>query len=148
VKSIRYGNLDVTHRELDTAEEAGSLEMVLSVRAADIAGTVLDEMGKPVTGTSVTLWMPGLASGAPDRATTTRTDAAGRFKFGRLAPGEYRLAAWESIGASAANPNLPSFHGQFDTVASAIQLAEGSHETVQPAFIGAARVQAAMAKMR
>jgi hypothetical protein len=80
---MRFGGQDVTRAPLDlTAGGGGSLEVVLSAKAADLSGSVLNEKGEPVQGVPVTLW-PKI----PDRGNATNgiksanTDQNGSFKI-------------------------------------------------------------------
>jgi len=146
VKSIRFGNQDITTSLLDTTSGGGALEMVLSPHAAEVTGVVQDANGQPHPGVTVTLWMPGLPPfGTLDQARSTGTDAMGHFRFGSLRPGEYRIAAWEKIEQGMGN--LSDFHVRFDNKATAVKLMEDSHETVQPVLISREEIEAAAAKL-
>ena len=147
VKSIRFGDRDVTNSELDTTAGAAPLVMVLSPHAAEIAGVVHDPKGQPLAGTIVTLWTPGLPPpGTLDRARSTLTDAAGKFRFPNLAPAEYRVAAWEKIQPGL--PNVPEFHQKFDAEATTVRVALDAHESVQPILIDRKQVEAAAASIQ
>jgi len=147
VKSIRFGDRDVTRSELDTTSGGGPLVMVLSPHAADLTGVVNDSNGQPLTGVTVTLWIAGLPPpGTIDQARSTLTDASGSFHFTRLAPGEYRIAAWEKVESGL--PNIPEFHVKFDAEATVVRLSEDSHEKVQPVLISRQKVEAAAATMQ
>jgi hypothetical protein len=146
VKSIRFGNQDITTSLLDTASGGGALEMVLSPHAAEVTGIVEDASGQPLSGVTVSLWMPGLPPfGTLDQARTTATDAMGHFRFGSLRPGEYRIGAWERIEQGMGI--LSEFHVRFDNQATVVKLMEDSRETVQPALISHEEIEAAAAKL-
>jgi hypothetical protein len=147
VKSIRFGVQDITRSQLDTTAGGGALEMVLSAHAAEVTGAVLDSVGQPLSGVTVTLWTPGLPPpGTLDHARSTGTDAMGHFRFGNLRPGEYRIAAWERIEPGIGN--LSEFHVRFDETATTVKLSEDSHETVQPVLISREKVAAEAAKLQ
>jgi protocatechuate 3,4-dioxygenase beta subunit len=140
VKSIRFGAKDVTRSELDTTSGGGALVMVLSPHPAEVAGVVSDGDGKALAGVTVSLWAPGVpAAGTLDQTRLARTDADGKFRFGNLAPGEYRVAAWEQIEPGLAM--LPEFHQRFDAQATVVKVAEDAHETVRPVVIGKKQVE-------
>jgi protocatechuate 3,4-dioxygenase beta subunit len=146
VKSIRYGNQDVTQGLLDTTHRGGTLEMILAPGAAEVTGIVTDSNGQPLPGFTVTLWVPGSpAPGTIDQAVSTRTDAMGSFRFGRLRPGEYRIAAWEEIEPGMSN--IAEFHSSFDSSATAVKVSAGSHQTLQPALISREKIRAATARL-
>jgi protocatechuate 3,4-dioxygenase beta subunit len=140
VKSIRFGNQDITTSELDTSSGGGALEMVISPHAAEVTGVVRDPIDQPLSGLAVTLWMPGLPPPSTlDQAKSTNTDAMGHFRFGGLRPGEYRIAAWERIEPGIGN--LSEFHVKFDETATVVKLSEDSRQTVQPVLIGREKVE-------
>jgi protocatechuate 3,4-dioxygenase beta subunit len=140
VKSIRFGNQDITNSELDTSSGGGALEMVISARAAEVTGVVRDSNDQPLSGIAVTLWTPGLPPpGTVDQAKSTNTDAMGHFRFGNLPPGEYRIAAWERIEAGMGD--LSEFHVRFDSTATVVKVIEDSRQTVQPVLIGREKVE-------
>ncbi len=146
VKSIRFGNQDITTSLLDTTSGGGVLEMVLSPHAAEVTSIVQDANGRPLPGVTVTLWMPGLPTfGTLDQAKSTGTDAMGHFRFGNLRPGEYRIAAWEKIEQGMGN--LSEFHAKFDNKANVVRLMEDSHETVQPVLISREEIEMEAAKL-
>jgi len=146
VKSIRFGNLDITTALLDTTSGGGTLEMVLSPHAAEVTGMVQDANGQPLSGVTVTLWRPGLPPvGTLDQARSTGTDAIGHFRFGSLRPGEYRIAAWEKIEQGMGN--VADFHVRFDNKATVVKLVEDSKETVQPVLISREKIETEAAKL-
>jgi len=147
VKSIRFGERDVTRSELDTRLGGGALVMVLSTHAAEVTGLVNDANGQPLAGVTVTMWTSGMPPpGTLDDAESTVTDAAGSFRFRSQRPGEYRIAAWEKI-----EPGLvyvSEFHRKFDGDATVVKLSEDSHEKVTPVLIGREKIEAAAATLQ
>jgi hypothetical protein len=147
VKSIRFGDRDVTNTELDTTAGGAPLVMTLSPHAAEVSGVVQDSKGQPFAGTTVTLWTPGLPPpGTLDRARSTMTGADGKFRFAGLPPAEYRVAAWEKIEPGL--PNVPEFHQKFDAEATTVRVAPDARETVQPVLIDRKKVEAAAASLQ
>jgi Carboxypeptidase regulatory-like domain len=118
VKSIHFGDLDVTSKDLDLMRGTGGrmLEIVLSAHAAEVSGTVRDSKGGIVS-----LWRDGFPK------VTATTDQNGGFQFGNLAPGEYHLAAW--------NNDVPSDLRKFENQAVAVKLGEDSDEKIDPPLI-------------
>lgn len=147
VKSIRFGQQDFTHTTLDlTSGVSGSLEILLSPRAAEVSGTVRNQDGAAVTGVEILLWskqnLPEIFLGAPHRAAT---DQNGDFRIAGLAPGDYYLAAWEDIEADLTYD--PDFLQRFTSQATAITLEEGAHQTAQPNMISREAAAAEAAKL-
>jgi hypothetical protein len=90
--------------------------------------------------------MPGLPPpGTLDQARSTMTDEAGKFRFGNLAPGEYRVAAWEKIEPGLGN--VAEFHRKFDAEATVVKVKEDGREKVQAPVISAKKVEEAAAGM-
>jgi len=148
VKSIRLGGQDVTREALDlTSGAGGSLEIVLSPKAADLSGVVHNEKGDPMQGVPVTLW-PKIPdhSNAQSGIKTANTDQNGSFKISGLAPGEYFVAAWDDIPEAGLAQN-PDFLAQFSGADFAVKLDESGHQTVDTKLVSRERLVAEAAKI-
>lgn len=99
VKRVKAGGSDVLENGLDLsqAESAPPLEIVISSKGATIEGIVRRE-DKPWQGASITLLPEPFR---PDRARWIQraagSDQNGRFTLKGIAPGEYRIYAWEEF---------------------------------------------------
>ena len=146
VKSARYGGQDVTHAPIDTTSgSGGTLELVLSSKAADLAGSVQNEKGESLAGVIVTMW-PKTPDGTPTGgARQASTDQNGGYKFQGLAPGDYYVAAWEELelGLATSTDFLVNFSGD----ASAIKLSEGGHESRDIKPVPSDKIAAEIAKL-
>lgn len=97
IKSIRFGDADVTDKDLDLTSlshgETGgkTLDVLLSPHAAEVTGTVRDSQGVARPGAWVIAWT---AAGERGR---DQTDQNGTFHLDKLPPGDYRIAAWEEF---------------------------------------------------
>jgi protocatechuate 3,4-dioxygenase beta subunit len=102
IKSIRAGQVDVLRDGL-TVTEAGriSLELVLARDGGTIEGVVLDKDDKPVAGATVLLVPDAPLRGRHDRFADLATDQNGRYKFDNVAPGDYKVFAWDDIESDA-----------------------------------------------
>ncbi|MDP9206667.1 MAG: carboxypeptidase-like regulatory domain-containing protein [Gemmatimonadota bacterium] len=147
VKYIHFGGLDVTHDDLDlTSGSGGALEVLFSPKAADLSGFARNENGDAVPNASVTLWTPGrTANSAPDAPRVANTDQNGSFQLSNLAPGEYRIAAWEDIEPGLAQN--PEFRALFESKAAKVTLQESAHATVEIKLIGRDATVAEAAKL-
>jgi protocatechuate 3,4-dioxygenase beta subunit len=148
VKSISLAGREIARAPLDlTAGAAGSLEVVLSAKAADVSGSVRTEKGDPLQGVPVTLWLK-----TPDRSRqdagihTTDTDQNGSFKIAGLAPGDYYVAAWDDIPEAGLNSN-PAFLARFQSDDTAVKLTENGHVSADVKLILRERIVAEMARM-
>jgi protocatechuate 3,4-dioxygenase beta subunit len=148
VKSMRFGGQDVTRAPLDlTSGGGGTLDVVLSPKAADVTGAVLNEKGDPVQGVPVTLW-PKIADhgSASSGIKTANTDQNGSFKISGLAPGDYYTAAWDDIPEAGLAQN-PDFLAQFASDDTAVKVAESAHQNASVKLIGREKIVAEAAKI-
>jgi len=131
VKSIRFGQQDITHTMLDlTSGASGTLDILLSPRAAEVSGTVKNKDGAAMTGVEVTLWPKQALSKSVYRGST---DQKGDFRIAGLAPGDYYINAWEDL-----DPYLSfdlDFLKRFASPETTITLEESAHQTVQPKLV-------------
>jgi hypothetical protein len=96
VKSIHLGKVDLLAEGLHVAGPIqGELEIELASPAGQIEGLVLDAGRKAVSALRVVLMPDAPGRDRQDLQQSTLTDEAGRFQFGQLAPGDYRVFAWE-----------------------------------------------------
>jgi len=132
LKSVQFNHQPLPDRTIDlTSCAGGTLDIVLAPNAATISVTVRDAKdGK------VTLWS--------DATLKTKDLENGVASFGKLAPGEYRILAWEKVGDQFIE--IPEFRARFDT--QKITVAEGSHETVEVKLILKSASDAEVAKLQ
>ncbi len=144
VKSIRYGNQDALRGPLDlTGGASGSLDIVLSSKAAALTGKVTDARGDAALGVLVTAW--------PRKAEVTggvhsaSTDQNGRYEIADLGPGDYFAAAWEDIDPGLAE--APEFLARFQNQAAAAHLEEGARASADVKLVPRERTDAEAAKL-
>jgi hypothetical protein len=124
MKSVLWGGREVTQEFIDTTNGvSGTLDIVLSPKAADLAGMVTAENGEPKSGVTVTLWSRDTQS--PSGVRTTTTDQSGRFRLEGLPAGDYNAVAWDEIEPGLAT--YPEFLARFNAQASSVLIAEGEH---------------------
>jgi 5-hydroxyisourate hydrolase-like protein (transthyretin family) len=147
VKAVRFGNQDITGAPLDlTSGLSGELEIVLSLRAAEVSGVLRDAKGEPLRGIQVMLWPKEMARGAhASGMKSANTDQNGSFKLTGLAPGEYFAAAWDDPEPGVLQS--PDFLARFAAEATALKLGEGAHETAEVKLIPRARIAAETSKL-
>jgi hypothetical protein len=133
VKSIQFNQQPVTLPILDlTSGAGGRLDIVVAQNAATVAASV--EGGKKA---QVTLW-------SESRSFYTDTDANGAIVFDHLAPGEYRILAWQKVEEQFVE--MPEFRARFE--AQRITLAEGAHENIEVKLISKSASDAEVAKLQ
>jgi protocatechuate 3,4-dioxygenase beta subunit len=130
VKLVKFGEQDITHKKLDLSSGAASgnqgadLEITLSPNAAEITGVVRNEKGDAIADSTIQLTRD---DDAP--IPTVSTDQNGAFHLRGLAPGDYRIYAWQDDGEGIIQD--PDFRGKFAAQCAKITLAEKAHETVE-----------------
>jgi hypothetical protein len=100
LKSARLRGQDVLRDgfQVEAGESLSGLELVVATDAAAVAGVALDREEKPVAGALVTI-VPDLESAHPgSTGTSADTDQTGGFLLQGIAPGDYRVYAWEDPG--------------------------------------------------
>lgn len=116
LKSIRYADREVGEDGIDlTPGVAGPLQLTLSTEVCDVKGSVTDSEGAPMSGVIVVL--------VPDSRRHSQfhqlvADQNGMFDFKNLAPGDYKLLAWEELEPNQyENPEfLARYIGKAETV--------------------------------
>jgi hypothetical protein len=129
VKAIRLGNLDVLTQGLSIHSGGDPLAILLSASAAQVDGTVNDASDQPAAGVTVVAVPNGKRRDYPFFYKVATTDDTGHFALTGLAPGEYKLFAWEDVEAGAWQD--PNFLQPFENSARALSVGETGHETVQ-----------------
>jgi len=129
VKEIRYNQVDVLNQPLQfSASDSGLMTVVLSPDPGEVQGIVVDAKSQPTPG-AVTVLVPQQNRDRPELYKSTTTDSTGRFTITGVAPGDYKLFAWEAI-------ELFGYYDQdllrrVETQGKAIRIAESSKETVE-----------------
>ena len=115
IKQITYGQAFVKDDVISVAKGGNpALEITVSSRGARVQGSVTDKDGLPAPG----VWAVAVPDGA--RRSILRlfnsqtTDQYGKFDLHGLAPGEYRIFAWDGIENNAWEDEdfLKPFEGQ------------------------------------
>ena len=142
VKSIRFAGRDITHSNLDLTSGAGGvMEVLLSPTAAHVSGIVHDSTGNPAPGAKVQLWAPG-----KDTAEQTLADEKGAFEFAGLAPGEYRVIAWEAVDDDLSDD--ATFRARFQNRATPVTVTEGARQKADVTWVPREATDAEAARIR
>jgi hypothetical protein len=96
VKSIRLGDQEIKNRIDLSSGSAAPLNIVLGTDGAEMDGNVQNASGQPAAITQVTLAPEGESDGRSDLFKRAFTDASGNFRIKDVAPGAYKVFAWES----------------------------------------------------
>jgi len=102
VKELRFDNQDALNTTIQVTGDATagpSIEVILSPNVAQIDGIVSDDKLKPLPGVQVVL-VPNQYRDRPELFKSATSDQAGRYNMRDVAPGDYKLFAWESLDGS------------------------------------------------
>lgn len=131
LKAIRLGQQDVTETGVDFTEgvPAEELTVVVSANGGVIEGSVQNSREEPVSGVKVTL-VPDTGHRPYSRYyKTADADLNGHFIIRGVAPGEYKIYAWEDIEDGAYQD--PDFVKPHEFEGQTVNIKERGHETVQ-----------------
>ena len=136
LKSVRLGDQEALESGLDlTRGIGGALEITLSSNGGQVEGVVLNAGDQPETGATVVL-APAEARRSQLRLyKDVTTDQYGRFVIKGIAPGGYKLFAWEEIEEGAYQN--PDFLKKFEALGEPRTIHDGSHESAQLKLIPA-----------
>jgi len=129
-KAARLGTREVLDSGFElTSQPADLLEVILSPNAATITVTVVDENQKPVQGATAAIIASDPARRKrQDLNKSAASNASGQVVFDGLAPGEYKVFAWEEIAPGAwQNPETLR---TYDSRGQSVRLIENSRENI------------------
>ena len=130
VKSMRMGNADVLNDGLHIySAPENLLEVVIGSNAGRIEGSVVNSRQETLPNRTVVLVPDVRFRHRNDLYKVVPTDTAGRFRVRGVAPGNYRLFAWESVETGAWQD--PDFIRATESGGRSIQISEGSNEDVR-----------------
>jgi len=136
VKSIRMDGRDVLNAGLQLESPTGGiLQIVISMNGGTLTGRVLDTTRKPVNNAKVVLVPNAPRRSRGDLFKSVSTDDAGRFQLNGLAPGDYKLFAWERVEEGAWQD--PQFLRLFENLGSPLRIEEGKQATADAKLIPA-----------
>lgn len=135
VKSIRMGDADGLETGLDLSRgAAGPLEIVLSRNGGQVEGTVVDATQQPVMCTVVLV--PDVRHREQRQLFKMMgTNASGHFTISGIAPGDYKLFAWQELEGDG--PQDPEFLKPYENLGNSLTIREGSRENTQLKLIPA-----------
>ncbi len=98
IRSARSGSRNVLREGVDTRPASiDPLEITVGFSTAEIQGSVIDAQDKPAAGTQVVLIPNTDRAMRVDLFRKTSADPLGRFAIHGVAPGDYKLFAWDDI---------------------------------------------------
>jgi hypothetical protein len=133
IKEARFEGNDVLSSSLHFSS-SGTLDIVIAFEGGRLEGSVTDVRSQPVPGTRVVL-VPDRGRYRPELYQTTTTDKNGRFSLAPIAPGDYKVFAWESIAEfSWFDPDVLT---RFESRSFTVHVTETSSEAINVRVIPA-----------
>jgi len=131
IKSIHWGTAEITDSGLDITggvPPRTELAIVLGTDAGQLEGVVTNEKPEPCSGVTVTL-IP--ASGHRSRPfyRFPTTDANGKFTINGIAPGSYKLLAWDKVDNNAVMYD-PEFLRPYESFAQTVEVLPASKKAL------------------
>lgn len=137
-KSIRVGDAEVMYSGIDlTSGASGPVEILVSPSAGLVSGVAQNrKTGKPAANATVVL-VPQEKERLEIFAfyQQATTDQSGRFKLKSVAPGEYKVYAWEDVQSTAWMDS--DFMKQFEGKGESVTVREATQVNVQVNLIPA-----------
>ncbi len=117
-----------------TTSSNETLNIVLSDKGSQLDGTLTDSLSNRRSNVPVVL-IPDMERNRPELYKNAITDKDGHFSFRGIAPGAYRIFAWEALESfSYWNSEVLS---RYESQGKAIEMHEGSKQTVEVKIIPA-----------
>jgi len=130
VKSVHLGDQEVKDSGMDlTNGSPGPITVTIAPNAGQIDGSVMNDQQQAAAGATVVLVPEPKLRERPDAYKSTTSDQGGRFSLKDLAPGEYKLFAWEDVEYGAYMD--PDFLRPVEDRGQSVSIQEGGRETVQ-----------------
>jgi hypothetical protein len=124
IKSVQWGTQDITDSGLDLLNgipPRTELTITLGADAGQIEGIVTTEKSEPADSATVTLVPTGTHRSSPFHKATV-ADSAGHFTIRGIAPGSYKLFAWNKVDTNAIVYD-PDFLRPYEALGQAIEVA-------------------------
>lgn len=145
LRDIRFGAEDATTGRIDLRRGPAPLTLTLAPNPGRIAGTVQTADGKPAVGVLVAITPADPAMRRIDLTRTVYADSDGEFAVSSLAPGEYRVFAWEQFEPTLAGSL--EFRRLLADRATAVTVRSGSEESVRLKPLADAEIQDARRRL-
>jgi hypothetical protein len=127
LKSARLDGIDVLNGPAVFAN-GSKLDLVISSRGGRIQGEVSDGRSAPMPNVQVVL-VPDIRRDRTELFKHVDTDASGRFSLTGIAPGDYKLFAWEALEPFAWFDH--DILGPFEATGTPVHVSESSSQTLR-----------------
>ena len=130
IKSVRWGTTDITDSQLDLlagVPPQTELAIVLGADGGQLEGVVSNEKSEPCDSATVTLVPAGAHKSAPYHKRAV-SDANGKFTIRGIAPGTYKIYAWDKVDVNAVMYD-PDFLRPYEGAAQTIEVLPNDKKT-------------------
>jgi len=128
-KSARFGAIDALNPPFHVEAGVGQLEILISTNGGTLDAAVLDSNMNPIPEATVVLVPEPPLRNRVDLYDVKGTDSAGRAHLTDIAPGDYRIFAWDDIPADAWQD--PDFIRPYESRGKLVHVSEGQISTIQ-----------------
>jgi hypothetical protein len=138
VKGLRYDRRDALNSVVEVSRrnsDGATIEVVISRNVAQIDGVVTNDNLQPVPGVQAVLVPDTANRNRTELYKTATTDQSGRFSMRGIAPGDYKLFAWEALENFGYFD--PDVLRRSEALGKAVQLSEGSKLVAETRVISA-----------
>jgi hypothetical protein len=136
VKEARFAGVDILARRFKySGNVRGSLEILLSGSVGSVEGILTNNQMSAATGVQVVL-VPEKMRHRIELFKSAVTDQNGRFNVPNVAPGDYKVYAWEAVELYRWFD--PDFLKDFEQFSVPVHVAESSRQTVNARVIPSA----------
>jgi hypothetical protein len=145
LKSIRFNGRDVSSGQIDlTHQSGGTLSVVFGRDGGRIEGSVQGKNGAPAANVAITVAPVEGYEGRRDLFRGSHTDRLGNFGIPDIAPGKYKIFAWEQYDSMTMQ--APEFRKLFESRAATVSVGPNGRESVKLKIISAEDIQAEKSK--
>jgi hypothetical protein len=147
LKSVQYGSQDVSEGLVTLRNDGTSLTLVVGTDGGQVTGTAQTDSGDPALNALVFIAPSDRFANRRDLFKTAGVDATGHFQASGLAPGEYKVYAFE-------DPDVfnfwyaADFRKEFSSRAATVTISAGSPSTAQVRTIPADELTKVKAKFQ
>jgi hypothetical protein len=125
VKSVSLGDQIAKNNQITVLPGvAPVLNVVVSTAAGQIGGVIKNDKDEPVRGATVVLLPEGAKREQADLVKFSTTDQSGRYNMSGIAPGRYKLFAWDVIEMGQWSD--PEFVAPFESRGKAVTVEENA----------------------
>src|SRR5262249_3775871 len=132
VKVARFGSIDALNGTFHIAGP-GQFEIVIDTNSGSLDTTVRDRSQKPCPDATVVLVPEPPWRQRQDLYYSGNSDAGGRVHFNSVAPGDYRVFAWEDVAPDAWQD--PDVIRLYEARGRRVHIGESSTETIELTLI-------------